>query len=684
MDHSGNGGRRAASRAGPHRRSGRGRPGRPPCLSCLRFASASVALWAVLGGCSVLVTFDPRDTGSEGGEDAEGSVEFEEDAVGDEGAAEDGGGDEAGPGDADDVADEGDSADGAACGNGMVEPGEECELGSSVPCTTPCATPGVRDCGDDCRWRPCEETGRVERCNGEDDDCDGLTDEGFECVVGSEVACTTPSGCPGVGACTTACEPPAPGDCDLPDDDCDGMDNDCDGLADEDFACAVGALVPCTTDCGTAGTGTCTGTCEAPTGDRCHADAREICNGLDDDCDTLVDDSIWVPSAVTALTDSGGGTAGDPDVAWNATAEEFGIVWRDDSGTGTDIFFTRILQDGTRLIPETLVSTVTSGTCGSPCRHSEPTLAWTGTAWAVAWSDARNDEIYFRRLTAAGELLGDEVRVTAAAGLSGEPALLWTGSAFGLAWTDRRDGNAEIYFAQLEPDGSSRGVAARLTTSAGVTSHQPHATWTGTEFGVAWCEDDGSGGDVHFTRVSGGLEVPGAERALVVGAGEQSAPRIVWNGDGYGLAWFERVLSSREIYFRRFGRDGAAVGPTPYEFGMMSTTGLAPPMALAWRSSMGEFVLAWADPVHTFSAGECGARPCGTETYFARIRRDGEIIDSGVRVIRGMGASWYPALAEGPDLGPPGRGVGVVWSDERDSAVGDGSAEIYYALLRCF
>ena len=49
-----------------------------------------------------------------------------------------------------------------------------------------------------------------------------------------------------------------------------------------------------------------------------------------------------------------------------------------------------------------------------------------------------------------------------------------------------------------------------------------------------------------------------------------------------------------------------------------------------------------------------------------------------------MGASWYPALAEGPDLGPPGRGVGVVWSDERDSAVGDGSAEIYYALLRCF
>ncbi|MBX3246059.1 MAG: hypothetical protein KF901_02625 [Myxococcales bacterium] len=130
-------------------------------------------------------------------------------------------------------------------------------------------------------------------CDGIDDDCDGLVDEDFA---------PEPTSC-GVGACgatgATSCVDGAVVDSCLPgtaaanDATCDGIDDDCDGLIDEDFApeptaCGVGA-------CGATGLATCHAgmivdgcTPGAPSG------ADDDCNGIDDDCDGLVDEA-YVP-----------------------------------------------------------------------------------------------------------------------------------------------------------------------------------------------------------------------------------------------------------------------------------------------------------------------------------------------------------------------------------------------------
>ena len=125
-----------------------------------------------------------------------------------------------------------------------------------------------------------------EQCNNLDDDCNGAIDGLIEeCTVMPD-----PPGNPDVGICHPGIRVcPAVGlwgDCldeVVPEDDdpCDGLNNDCDGEVDEDF-------VPedCSTDCGTGSTECVDGVIE------CSSDAvpiPEACNGIDDDCDTIVD-----------------------------------------------------------------------------------------------------------------------------------------------------------------------------------------------------------------------------------------------------------------------------------------------------------------------------------------------------------------------------------------------------------
>ncbi|MBI5489640.1 MAG: hypothetical protein HY905_20065 [Deltaproteobacteria bacterium] len=67
----------------------------------------------------------------------------------------------------------------AICGNGLVEPPEQCDGAAPEACTTTCGTSGMRTCTA-CAWQACAPP--PELCNGTDDDCNGETDEGETCT----------------------------------------------------------------------------------------------------------------------------------------------------------------------------------------------------------------------------------------------------------------------------------------------------------------------------------------------------------------------------------------------------------------------------------------------------------------------------------------------------------------------
>ncbi|NMC71862.1 MAG: hypothetical protein GYA57_17605 [Myxococcales bacterium] len=163
------------------------------------------------------------------------------------------------------------------CDNGFG-----CCRGQVGACTTSLGAPGSRTCGSDCTWGACTASG--EACNGTDDDGDGLCDEDFECCLGSTGACSTTCSTTGTRSCSTTC---SWGTCSPPPETCNGTDDNCNGLCDDGVGeCCRGASGPCSTSCGTTGTRSCSASC---TWGICTPPA-EICNGTDDNCNGVCDE----------------------------------------------------------------------------------------------------------------------------------------------------------------------------------------------------------------------------------------------------------------------------------------------------------------------------------------------------------------------------------------------------------
>jgi hypothetical protein len=218
----------------------------------------------------------------------------------------------------------------------------DAECDDSNPCT-------IDDCGSDllCHISPAADgtacpTGRCcsracvddtsELCNGIDDDCDGSVDEGYACRAGQDVSCTTSCGSAGSGRCTGSCAVPTGSECFPPAETCNGVDDDCDGTCDDGFGCCRGQVRDCTTGAGATGVQSCGSDCSWGT---CTA-TTDPCNGIDDDGDTRCDSAF---ECCRGATESRACTCGGTEARTcgsTCTWGTFGGCWSGDCLPGSN------------------------------------------------------------------------------------------------------------------------------------------------------------------------------------------------------------------------------------------------------------------------------------------------------------------------------------------------------------
>ena len=263
------------------------------------------------------------------------------------------------------------TADGTGVTCNITNPGQPPQ--TSCPAGKTCGTDPGETCGDgldnDCDGivdegcAPCVPTAEI--CDGRDNDCDGAVDEDVPPQACGNGSCFPNAGCCGVRVCSGGSYGACSATWSAVPEVCNNIDDDCDGSVDEDLTqqcsnitgngCTT-APCPATNNPGDQNVYHCTGFSQACTGPTdmscpggvacippipqniCHPGNEacsggnfgacngeqqpqtEICNGLDDDCDNIIDEdtgggacstSCGVGNVVCATPPNCGG-AGQP------------------------------------------------------------------------------------------------------------------------------------------------------------------------------------------------------------------------------------------------------------------------------------------------------------------------------------------------------------------------------------
>jgi hypothetical protein len=222
-----------------------------------------------------------------------------------------------------------------------------------------------------------------------------------------------------------------------------------------------------------------------------------------------------------------------------------------------------------------------------------------------------------------------------------------------VAWYDTRDGNAEVYFRELDADGREAGPELRLTTTAS-ESYEADIVALADAFAIAWYEREPDGAMDAQLGVWARDGTPRWSAPIAIEGGNSRNPVVRSFGDSLFCAWIETDADGREFVWGGWWElDGKPRG-VPRRLGAAGSTTWNLNAAIA---PSGE---AWV----VFDAR------AGTEVeelFLATLGR-GRTALTQLSVDDGIPSKY-------PDLALQGEKAAVTWFDERD-----GNAEVYLAV----
>ncbi len=258
--------------------------------------------------------------------------------------------------------------------------------------------------------------------------------------------------------------------------------------------------------------------------------ATETCDGVDNDCNGIVDDGArYQPSsAAPILLSTGAMQAGLGGIAFGV--HDFAVSFAAQGASWANTF-TAFDPAGTITVPATPVTHVNTDTFTGP-------LAWTGAVFGLAWEDRRDQdfEIYFNRLDPTGRKLSPDLRVTNAPRFSLRPDIVWDGAEYTVVWSDTREGDASglILGQRIDADGKLVGQNVQLTPQ-GADADGPRLAKGQTELGLVFNRAGAGGRELAFRTISPDLTKLGPP--VLLGSAGAAGAAIAWSRDRYVVVW---------------------------------------------------------------------------------------------------------------------------------------------------
>jgi hypothetical protein len=389
----------------------------------------------------------------------------------------------------------------------------------------------------------------------------------------------------------------------------------------------------------------------------------ETCDGMDNDCNGVVDDgAAYRPTGVDVRVSSARLTQAFPGGLAQAGADSFLSVYMGQSSTVDSLYLSRLDANGSRAGDEQRFTLVATDAYGGP-------IVWIGDRYAVAWSDRRdqrggvaNYEVYFNLVGPNGSKIGPDVRVTEQEGFSENPAVAWTGRNFVLVWQDdgMNDANKnELYARRMSLDGELIGNPVKLTSGQSEGDESPAIAWSGSTLGVAWTRGDASTHRIMFRTFDQKL-APASDPVELTGTAISGVyPSIIWNQSAFVVAFYDSASPLRAVY-------GAVRGQAAEPIVSTRPITSSPrhsryPTMLPYGD---RFLLVWSDDKDDNR---------GYELYSKMLDNNLKSLTSEDRLTYAPGESITPTASFSPD----GK-VGILFRDDRD-----GSPQVYFTGMTC-